>query len=127
MLNRLILTNLFYFKSNWVDIRAAAPMFIGKAAGALLPSCSSGFAWVSSPQKGCVPLPVVLGMLSVPALLGGYCGQARLLETARSSGASVSCRATGLRLAVPRPGDRHTCDVPRWCQHPRNFSPATCH
>nr|XP_047908535.1 maestro heat-like repeat-containing protein family member 1 isoform X7 [Anser cygnoides] len=29
MLNRLILTNLFYFKSNWVDIRAAAPMFIG--------------------------------------------------------------------------------------------------
>ncbi|EMP27282.1 HEAT repeat-containing protein 7A [Chelonia mydas] len=30
MLNRLISTNLFYFKSNWVDIRAAAPMFIGK-------------------------------------------------------------------------------------------------
>ncbi|XP_038030606.2 maestro heat-like repeat-containing protein family member 1 isoform X3 [Anas platyrhynchos] len=29
MLNRLISTNLFYFKSNWVDIRAAAPMFIG--------------------------------------------------------------------------------------------------
>ncbi|NXC48116.1 MROH1 protein, partial [Penelope pileata] len=29
MLNRLVLTNLFYFKSNWVDIRAAAPMFIG--------------------------------------------------------------------------------------------------
>lgn len=32
MLNRLIVTNLFYFKSSWVDIRAAAPMFIGKAA-----------------------------------------------------------------------------------------------
>uniref|UniRef100_A0A8D0HKP0 Maestro heat like repeat family member 1 n=1 Tax=Sphenodon punctatus TaxID=8508 RepID=A0A8D0HKP0_SPHPU len=29
MLNRLILTNLFYFKSNWAEIRAAAPMFIG--------------------------------------------------------------------------------------------------
>ncbi|KAM6318671.1 maestro heat-like repeat-containing protein family member 1 [Aegotheles albertisi] len=29
MLNRLIVTNLFYFKSTWVDIRAAAPMFIG--------------------------------------------------------------------------------------------------
>ncbi|XP_068789707.1 maestro heat-like repeat-containing protein family member 1 isoform X3 [Struthio camelus] len=29
MLNRLISTNLFYFKSTWVDIRAAAPMFIG--------------------------------------------------------------------------------------------------
>ncbi|XP_065585206.1 maestro heat-like repeat-containing protein family member 1 isoform X3 [Cyrtonyx montezumae] len=29
MLNRLVLTNLFYFKSTWVDIRAAAPMFIG--------------------------------------------------------------------------------------------------
>ncbi|NXI98555.1 MROH1 protein, partial [Psophia crepitans] len=29
MLNRLILTNLFYFKSHWADIRAAAPMFIG--------------------------------------------------------------------------------------------------
>ncbi|NXX16379.1 MROH1 protein, partial [Podargus strigoides] len=29
MLNRLVLTNLFYFKSNWGDIRAAAPMFIG--------------------------------------------------------------------------------------------------
>ncbi|OXB52242.1 UNVERIFIED_CONTAM: hypothetical protein H355_008670, partial [Colinus virginianus] len=28
MLNRLVLTNLFYFKSTWVDIRAAAPMFI---------------------------------------------------------------------------------------------------
>uniref|UniRef100_A0A8C3LZ13 Maestro heat like repeat family member 1 n=1 Tax=Chrysolophus pictus TaxID=9089 RepID=A0A8C3LZ13_CHRPC len=31
MLTRLVLTNLFYFKSSWVDIRAAAPMFIGKA------------------------------------------------------------------------------------------------
>uniref|UniRef100_A0A8D0HSA9 Maestro heat like repeat family member 1 n=1 Tax=Sphenodon punctatus TaxID=8508 RepID=A0A8D0HSA9_SPHPU len=30
MLNRLILTNLFYFKSNWAEIRAAAPMFIGE-------------------------------------------------------------------------------------------------
>ncbi|KAM6282662.1 LOW QUALITY PROTEIN: maestro heat-like repeat-containing protein family member 1 [Porphyrio hochstetteri] len=29
MLNRLISTNLFYFKSSWADIRAAAPMFIG--------------------------------------------------------------------------------------------------
>ncbi|XP_050193492.1 maestro heat-like repeat-containing protein family member 1 [Myiozetetes cayanensis] len=29
MLNRLISTNLFYFKSPWGDIRAAAPMFIG--------------------------------------------------------------------------------------------------
>ncbi|XP_061296895.1 LOW QUALITY PROTEIN: maestro heat-like repeat-containing protein family member 1, partial [Pezoporus flaviventris] len=29
MLNRLLLTNLFYFKSTWADIRAAAPMFIG--------------------------------------------------------------------------------------------------
>uniref|UniRef100_A0A8C0GFS3 Maestro heat like repeat family member 1 n=1 Tax=Chelonoidis abingdonii TaxID=106734 RepID=A0A8C0GFS3_CHEAB len=37
MLNRLISTNLFYFKSNWVDIRAAAPMFIGKVALALFP------------------------------------------------------------------------------------------
>ncbi|XP_077209590.1 maestro heat-like repeat-containing protein family member 1 isoform X2 [Paroedura picta] len=26
---RLIATNLFYFKSNWADIRAAAPMFVG--------------------------------------------------------------------------------------------------
>uniref|UniRef100_A0A8C2T8Y3 Maestro heat like repeat family member 1 n=1 Tax=Coturnix japonica TaxID=93934 RepID=A0A8C2T8Y3_COTJA len=38
MLNRLVLTNLFYFKSTWVDIRAAAPMFIGKAGPA--PCCS---------------------------------------------------------------------------------------
>uniref|UniRef100_A0A8C8RI83 Maestro heat like repeat family member 1 n=1 Tax=Pelusios castaneus TaxID=367368 RepID=A0A8C8RI83_9SAUR len=29
MLSRLISTNLFYFKSSWVDIRAAAPMFVG--------------------------------------------------------------------------------------------------
>ncbi|XP_074842542.1 maestro heat-like repeat-containing protein family member 1 isoform X2 [Carettochelys insculpta] len=29
MLNRLLSTNLFYFKSSWGDIRAAAPMFIG--------------------------------------------------------------------------------------------------
>ncbi|XP_069477987.1 maestro heat-like repeat-containing protein family member 1 isoform X2 [Ambystoma mexicanum] len=29
MLNRLIVTNLSYFKSIWADIRAAAPMFIG--------------------------------------------------------------------------------------------------
>ncbi|NWY08105.1 MROH1 protein, partial [Nothoprocta ornata] len=28
-LNRLVCTNMFYFKSSWVDIRAAAPMFIG--------------------------------------------------------------------------------------------------
>uniref|UniRef100_A0A8C3J6I5 Maestro heat like repeat family member 1 n=1 Tax=Calidris pygmaea TaxID=425635 RepID=A0A8C3J6I5_9CHAR len=38
MLNRLILTNLFYFKSNWVDIRAAAPMFIGESLPAPLAS-----------------------------------------------------------------------------------------
>lgn len=37
MLNRLVLTNLFYFKSTWVDIRAAAPMFIGKVVPA--PCC----------------------------------------------------------------------------------------
>uniref|UniRef100_A0A8C3SH24 Maestro heat like repeat family member 1 n=1 Tax=Chelydra serpentina TaxID=8475 RepID=A0A8C3SH24_CHESE len=37
MLNRLISTNLFYFKSNWIDIRAAAPMFIGKIALAPFP------------------------------------------------------------------------------------------
>nr|XP_056710567.1 maestro heat-like repeat-containing protein family member 1 [Euleptes europaea] len=30
MLSRLIATNLFYFKSNWADIRAAAPMFVGE-------------------------------------------------------------------------------------------------
>ncbi|XP_051630430.1 maestro heat-like repeat-containing protein family member 1, partial [Manacus candei] len=29
LLNRLVSTNLFYFKSPWGDIRAAAPMFIG--------------------------------------------------------------------------------------------------
>ncbi|KAL8181435.1 UNVERIFIED_CONTAM: Maestro heat-like repeat-containing protein member 1, partial [Gekko kuhli] len=28
-LSRLIATNLFYFKSNWADLRAAAPMFVG--------------------------------------------------------------------------------------------------
>ncbi|XP_066480065.1 maestro heat-like repeat-containing protein family member 1 isoform X2 [Tiliqua scincoides] len=29
MLNRLVAANLFYFKSTWADIRAAAPMFVG--------------------------------------------------------------------------------------------------
>ncbi|XP_039177275.1 maestro heat-like repeat-containing protein family member 1 isoform X3 [Crotalus tigris] len=29
MLSRLVNINLFYFKSNWADIRAAAPMFVG--------------------------------------------------------------------------------------------------
>ncbi|KAM3839577.1 maestro heat-like repeat-containing protein family member 1 isoform 4-T5 [Vipera latastei] len=29
MLSRLVSINLFYFKSNWADIRAAAPMFVG--------------------------------------------------------------------------------------------------
>ncbi|XP_012503521.1 PREDICTED: maestro heat-like repeat-containing protein family member 1 isoform X4 [Propithecus coquereli] len=29
LLGRLVSTNLFYFKSNWEDIRAAAPMFTG--------------------------------------------------------------------------------------------------
>ncbi|XP_053100905.1 maestro heat-like repeat-containing protein family member 1 isoform X2 [Hemicordylus capensis] len=28
-LNRLVAANLFYFKSSWADIRAAAPMFVG--------------------------------------------------------------------------------------------------
>nr|XP_034980499.1 maestro heat-like repeat-containing protein family member 1 isoform X2 [Zootoca vivipara] len=28
-LSRLVATNLFYFKSNWPDIRAAAPLFVG--------------------------------------------------------------------------------------------------
>lgn len=30
MLSRLVNINLFYFKSNWADIRAAAPMFVGE-------------------------------------------------------------------------------------------------
>ncbi|XP_034275891.1 maestro heat-like repeat-containing protein family member 1 isoform X1 [Pantherophis guttatus] len=29
MLSRLVNINLFYFKSNWADVRAAAPMFVG--------------------------------------------------------------------------------------------------
>ncbi|XP_070604565.1 LOW QUALITY PROTEIN: maestro heat-like repeat-containing protein family member 1 [Erythrolamprus reginae] len=29
MLGRLVNINLFYFKSNWADVRAAAPMFVG--------------------------------------------------------------------------------------------------
>ncbi|XP_013930774.1 PREDICTED: maestro heat-like repeat-containing protein family member 1 [Thamnophis sirtalis] len=29
MLGRLVSINLFYFKSNWADVRAAAPMFVG--------------------------------------------------------------------------------------------------
>uniref|UniRef100_A0A8C6V8B5 Maestro heat like repeat family member 1 n=1 Tax=Naja naja TaxID=35670 RepID=A0A8C6V8B5_NAJNA len=29
MLSRLVSINLFYFKSNWPDVRAAAPMFVG--------------------------------------------------------------------------------------------------
>uniref|UniRef100_A0A8C3Q310 Maestro heat like repeat family member 1 n=1 Tax=Chrysolophus pictus TaxID=9089 RepID=A0A8C3Q310_CHRPC len=41
MLTRLVLTNLFYFKSSWVDIRAAAPMFIGKAVIEPFQSCDS--------------------------------------------------------------------------------------
>uniref|UniRef100_A0A8C6V9S0 Maestro heat like repeat family member 1 n=1 Tax=Naja naja TaxID=35670 RepID=A0A8C6V9S0_NAJNA len=30
MLSRLVSINLFYFKSNWPDVRAAAPMFVGE-------------------------------------------------------------------------------------------------
>lgn len=51
MLNRLISTNLFYFKSNWVDIRAAAPMFIGE-------SCPQA-SWV---QRGSLPKGWTLGV-----------------------------------------------------------------
>ncbi|XP_026550164.1 maestro heat-like repeat-containing protein family member 1, partial [Notechis scutatus] len=29
MLSRLVSINLFYFKSSWPDVRAAAPMFVG--------------------------------------------------------------------------------------------------
>lgn len=32
LLGRLVSTNLFYFKSSWDDVRAAAPMFTGKQA-----------------------------------------------------------------------------------------------
>lgn len=38
MLSRLVNINLFYFKSNWADVRAAAPMFVGEAARVELPS-----------------------------------------------------------------------------------------
>jgi hypothetical protein len=30
LLGRLLSTNLFYFKSSWDDVRAAAPMFTGE-------------------------------------------------------------------------------------------------
>lgn len=75
MLNRLIVTNLFYFKSSWVDIRAAAPMFIGKTA---LPG------GVPSPD-GCVTCPCCPGSAAGPcsagrALLGVLCGQVGVLE-----------------------------------------------
>lgn len=120
MLNRLILTNLFYFKSNWVDIRAAAPMFIGKAAGVLL---SRGFAvgGVLSPGRCC------------PRNAFGPRSAGRALRTSRAAGNGQVfwclhlVRSASLRLAVPRLGDGHACHVPGWCQHPRNFSPATSH
>lgn len=35
LLGRLVSTNLFYFKSSWDDVRAAAPMFTGKQAFSL--------------------------------------------------------------------------------------------
>ena len=35
LLGRLVSTNLFYFKSSWDDVRAAAPMFTGKQAPSL--------------------------------------------------------------------------------------------
>lgn len=40
LLGRLVSTNLFYFKSSWDDVRAAAPMFTGKQA-LVLPGHSS--------------------------------------------------------------------------------------
>lgn len=60
MLNRLVLTNLFYFKSTWVDIRAAAPMFIGKVVPApcccfcatLHPHGVLGGHWVPTAPRG---------------------------------------------------------------------------
>ena len=32
LLGRLLSTSLFYFKSSWEDVRAAAPMLTGEAA-----------------------------------------------------------------------------------------------
>lgn len=122
MLNRLISTNLFYFKSNWVDIRAAAPMFIGKPV--LLPSCSSGFPWVSSPQQDMWPL-------RCPGSAFPLCWEGTGTSRAAGNSQVLWClrvlQGANLRLAVPRPGDRHVRDVPRWCHHLRNVSPATCH
>lgn len=70
MLNRLVLTNLFYFKSSWVEIRAAAPMFIGKAVPA---PCYSAPLWgpgggVRSPlhPMGCTDPHGVLGGMFSP-------------------------------------------------------------
>uniref|UniRef100_A0A8V5H0A6 Uncharacterized protein n=1 Tax=Melopsittacus undulatus TaxID=13146 RepID=A0A8V5H0A6_MELUD len=57
MLNRLILTNLFYFKSSWVEIRAAAPMFIGEDEGwdgCPSPWGGDGYGWaVPRQSQGC--------------------------------------------------------------------------
>lgn len=118
MLNRLILTNLFYFKSNWVEIRAAAPMFIGKAAGVLLSTRLLGL------RGGGCPLPRTL--LSEECFRSPFCWEGAA-DNVQVFWSLLLVWSTSLRLAVPRSGDGHTCHVPGWCQHPRNFSPAVSH
>lgn len=50
LLGRLVSTNLFYFKSSWDDVRAAAPMFTGKQAFSL--PCTLDLPYTPSQLEG---------------------------------------------------------------------------
>lgn len=58
LLGRLVSTNLFYFKSSWDDVRAAAPMFTGKQTLLLLLHLTSSL-YTTQLYPTCFRVPAV--------------------------------------------------------------------
>lgn len=59
LLGRLVSTNLFYFKSSWDDVRAAAPMFTGTQALLLLSPHLTSSLYTTQLYPTCFRVPGV--------------------------------------------------------------------
>ncbi|XP_069322861.1 maestro heat-like repeat-containing protein family member 1 isoform X3 [Eulemur rufifrons] len=95
LLGRLVSTNLFYFKSSWEDIRAAAPMFTGKHCSQPQPPHPT-LLTLTLPPSHRVPGAALGAQTSAPGGPGAApYGSPAAAERPSPCGASKGCRGPG--------------------------------